>query len=102
MFSNESTEEIILKQERQIKELEIRMEQLQNHVGALYEEVGITPEQLDAAFKKSENFSPEEWEEIDLQKKKIEERVEQERIQLGSKPKERTIPPIQNHWIHVR
>lgn len=106
MFSQETPDQIILKQEKQIQELEIRLNTLQKHMDQLYREVGVTPEQLDAAFQKSENFTPEEWKMVQIQEKQIQAQIDQA-ANKGAKPADTAKTrhqqrELERHWIFVR
>lgn len=102
MFSKSTPEET----DKQIRELEIRLETLRRHVNKLYSDLDISPEQLDAAFQKSENFSPDEWKEVLVLKKEIEARfTAAEKGVVNPRSTSRTrkdLGELQRHWIFVR
>lgn len=72
----ESTqEEQILSNEAQLKKLLIEIEALQKQTNELFSELKMTPEQFAAYVENKENFSPSEWEMLQEQKKKLDQKL---------------------------
>lgn len=106
MLSKESPELLIERQTHELKELEARSEELKTHINKIFEEVGITPEELNAMLQKSENFSPDEWNAIQKQTKEVENRLNEEKDHTGkfshSSQSRKELSELQRHWIFVK
>jgi hypothetical protein len=91
--------------QKKIQELEILLEALTNQTSELFENEGIDPNKLSAYLHDSKNFSPQEWNQIQEEKNKIEFQL-QRLFQNSSNPKKakKTRDDLKNsqHWIPIR
>lgn len=105
MNYEDELENKIEKFERSFNELTIRFENQNKLVNDLLEELNVTPEQLSEFIKKKENFTEENWEELEKQTKLLEQRLLLELANISNPTKrkktyaERNIQP---HWLFVR
>lgn len=105
MFFQKNLEDKLTDQDKKIEELCIRMDGLSRHVDELMEQLDVTPEQISTYVSDPANFHPEEWETLQKETKKLDEKLilEQASITnpLSTKKKmaERNIPP---NWLFVR
>lgn len=65
----------ILSNETRLKKLLIEIEALQKETDSLFSELNMTPEQFAAYVENKENFSPSEWEMLQEQQKKLDEKL---------------------------
>lgn len=104
MFSQDTEEKLNLN-EKKIRELAIRHEKLDNDVADFLKELEVTPEQLTAFISKKENFTEENWEELQNQKKKLDEKLDVElknvRDPLKSKKALASLN-VNRHWLYVK
>lgn len=66
MFFEQSLEEKIKSNEKRIKELQNETQRINQTFEQLYQEQGVTYEQMQAYFSNNDNFSPEELETMNL------------------------------------
>lgn len=105
MLFGDKLEEQVTNNEKKIRELSIRHEKLDLDVSNFLKELEVTPEQLSAFITKKENFTEDNWEELQNQKKKLDEKLDLElknvRNPLKSKKALASLN-IRQHWLHVK
>ena len=105
MLSNDKTEEQLKTNEKKIRELAIRLESLDKDTHSFLQELEVTPEQLTSFVSRKENFTEDNWESLQQQKKKLDEKLDIEikniRDPLKSKKALQSLN-IAQHWLHVR
>lgn len=105
MFTKDNLENQIVKNEKKIKELSIQMETLDKEVGELLNELDITPEQLTQFIQNPENFSEKTWEDLQRQRKNLDEKLQRDLNNVSNPKKTKNtykkfrVPP---NWIPVR
>jgi len=105
MFKEDNLDEKIEKNDSKIKEISIQIQNLNREEKALLDELKVTPEQLSTFIENKENFSEKNWDEIQSQKKKLDQKLllELANIRNPSKTKkafkERN---IDNNWLFVK
>lgn len=108
MFFNnteQSLEQEALKQEKLLQELLIRMDALDREAKVLYQELDITPEQLRVFLENRENFTEENWETLQEQRKALDEKLKcvldnvSDPIKAKKAQESRRVAP---HWLFVR
>jgi cytochrome oxidase Cu insertion factor (SCO1/SenC/PrrC family) len=89
-----------------MQQLAISMESLENEYQQLLEDLALTPEQLKDYAEDSSNFSPPIWEQLQNDKKKLDEKLDlalkSVRDPLKIKKTFSDQGLIQRHWIFVR
>lgn len=106
MSVEEKLENKIQRTERKLLELSIIMKRLDREYQKLMEELSCTPEQLKAYVENSENFSPPIWEQLQKEKKMLDEKLNLELSCVPDLAKtKKTISErgtVQQHWLFVR
>ncbi|GAB4227041.1 MAG: hypothetical protein Tsb0021_03600 [Chlamydiales bacterium] len=99
-------EETLEQQEKDISKLEAFLEKLHVEVQSGYQELGMTPDELDRHLSNPSNFNREEWEYIQKSRDSLSHylsSVSQEwRDQLKSKKARKSLSMIPNHAIFCR
>lgn len=89
-----------------MKELSIKKEHLAHTYQQLLTDLAMTPEEVLTYAKNPDNFSPPLWEELQNEKKKLEEELELELSQVRDPLKTKKSLSEQGlvkpHWIFVR
>ena len=105
MLEIHGIDENIEKIQKKIKELEIRNNKLDRDSIDLLTELKVSAEQLSQFIEDKENFSEKNWDQLQNQKKEIEQKLDTElnsvRNPLKSKEtqKERN---IDHRWLYIR
>jgi hypothetical protein len=105
MPSDEEIEKQIQKNEKGMRELSIRIENLNRQVNELLTELNVTPEQLTALIEKKENFTEDNWSELLKQKQALDEKLQRElkNIRDPSKAKKTFAErKVEKHWLFIR
>jgi len=72
----------MLKQDKdldsQVRELEIRNNSLDQEIEAMLKELNVTPEQLSAYIKNPENFTDNNWKEMQKLKLRLDQKLERD------------------------
>jgi hypothetical protein len=106
MVIKEKLEEKIHRTERKLLELALHIHRLNQEYHELLNELAVTPEELKDFVENSENFSPSTWEELQKEKKQLEERLNSElsNVRDANKAKDTFSEKgkIQQHWLFVR
>ena len=98
-------EQLLAKQDHAMQELLIRMDVLDREVKGLMNELNVTPEQLTKYIENSDNFTPENWEELQQQRKSLDEKLKRdlENVRDPSKTKKRQADRnVAPHWLFVK
>jgi len=95
------------KNDRRMKELEIEFESLSRQLDGMYEELGISPEELESFLSNADNFTAETWKALlavrdDLDQKLNSQKQENGEVQHGHQGRSHNDRFIAPHWIHVR
>lgn len=105
MFLKDNIEEKLHLNEKKIRELSIRLEKLESDITNFLEELEVTPEQLSTFISKKENFTEENWLEIQKQKKQLDEKLDLDlknvRNPLNSKKALASLN-VGQFWLHVK
>ena len=91
--------------EKKIKELEIRNQKLDRDTFDLLEELKVTPEQLSLFLKESDNFTNSDWEKLQNEREKIDQKLQTELKSFHNPLKSKKTlreQNINNHWLFVR
>lgn len=95
----------IAKHEQLMQELTIRIENMDLEIKALLSELNVTPEQLTSFLSRQENFTPENWNELQKQKERFDAQWDAE---LSNIPDPRKVQKTQKdryipvHWLFVK
>jgi hypothetical protein len=79
-----------------IRDVQLEVERAEDQSARLFEELGCTPEELEAYLNDRNNFSPEEWAALKEQEQRWNERLKRELDQVAETGK-RTFPA--RHWM---
>lgn len=105
MFLKDNIEEKLSANEKKIRELDIRFEKLNNDIKNFLNELQVTPEQLTSFISQKENFTEENWEELQKQKKQLEDKLNLELKNITNplkSKKARASLNIDRHWLYVK
>lgn len=105
MFFKDSAEEKLTINEKKIQELAIRLEKLDLDINGFLKEMEVTPEQLTTFISQKENFTEDNWKELQEQKKKLDEKLDLELRNIRNPLKTKSALASLNvgrHWLHVR
>lgn len=102
----ENLEDKIHETKLKMKEISINLEHLDHTYQQLLKELAMTSEEVIAYTDNPDNFSPPIWEELQNEKKKLDEKLDLElshlRDPLQAKKSYSERGTIQQHWIFVR
>lgn len=109
MFFKESDdqriERFISKTDASIKENSIQQEALDKEVQELLKELKVTPQQIAAFISAKENFTMENWEELQEQRKILDEKLSRSLNHIPDPLKTRKTQAERNvgrHWLFVK
>lgn len=106
MALEEKLQDKIQRQQRKMKEISISLERLDRDYQKIFKELALTPEQLQTYMENPENFTPPIWEELQNEKKKLDEGLNLELTRVRDPKKlKKTYSEngsIQQHWLFVR
>lgn len=91
--------------EKLIQELSIRMEQLDREIDTLLKELKVTPDQLSTFIQEKDNFTEDNWLQLQEQRRKLDEKLlcELKNVSDPLKTKKNYEGRvIGSNWIHVR
>ncbi|MCE2983325.1 MAG: hypothetical protein LW832_07140 [Parachlamydia sp.] len=92
--------------QKKMAEMMINLDILKEEYQNLMKELGLTAEELKSFAKNSENFSPPIWEQLQNEKKEVEEKLDLALNNIPDPLKVRKTmdqkSAIQNHWLFVR
>lgn len=105
MLDNQNIEQKIEKNLNQTRLLELQMEAQDKEIAEFLREMKVTPKQLANFVENPDNFTPENWEELQKQRKLLDEKLNKD-LKNISNPlktkkayKERQVDP---RWLFVR
>jgi uncharacterized UPF0160 family protein len=105
MFQFKDLEEILEDKNKMIKELSIRNENLDRETKKFLEDLKVTSEQLTAFIEKKDNFTEKNWEVLQKEKNKLDQKLQTDiksvRNPLDVK-KTYAERKIDQHWLFVR
>jgi hypothetical protein len=105
MFFQDKAEEKLSINERKLKELAARQEKLDDEVAHFLSELEVTPEQLSTFLANQDNFTEENWKELQHRKKMLDEKLDLELKNIRnplSVKKALASLNVGQHWLHVR
>jgi hypothetical protein len=95
----------LIQNEKKIEELAIKLDNLDRETAALFEELGISPQEISEFIESRDNFSDQEWELIQNQKTIAEKNLQVDLTSLKDPRKTKKAYKslnIQPNWIPVR
>jgi hypothetical protein len=98
MFFNKNSEQALL-------QLMIRVDALDREIKQLLDELQATPEQISTFLANRENFTPENWDELQQERKILDEKLKRdvENIRNPSKTqKAQADRHVARHWLYVK
>lgn len=106
MVTEEKLETKIHRTERKLVELSVHIQRLNREYQEIIDELALAPDELKNFAENPENFDPPIWEQLQQEKKQMDERLDLElnNVQDANKTKH-TISErgkVQQHWLHVR
>lgn len=104
-LSKDQPEEKLQNNERKIEELSIQFEALDREIHGLLQELNVTPEQLTQFVNTKQNFTDENWDQLQEEHKKMQEKlqVELQNIRNPQQMKKRYAERfVGNNWLFVR
>lgn len=101
-FSKDHVKSKIEDNEKSIEELLEKIEQADRETAEIFEELDLSPSQIEQLLSSRENFSDADWKKIQQQVDEMEERLTFQRdiTKTRSRYKERS--QVQQQWIYVR
>lgn len=107
MITDQDTVQIKIQQKKQkMRELTIHLEKLDREYQQLLQDVDLSPDQIQTYMDDPANFSKPIWEKLQLEKKKLDEKLNLSLNNVKNTKKiEQTFSErgaIQRHWIFVR
>ena len=102
MFFNEDKSQ---KNESKIQELAIQIENLDRETAKLLSELDVTPEQLTSFIQKEKNFTEKNWEELQAEKKKLNEKLLRDLRSICDPRKTKKAykdRKVDNRWLFVK
>src|SRR5437016_125699 len=89
--------------QKKMKELTIEMERLEREYQQMLKEFGLSSEQLKEFAENSENFSPPIWEQLQKEKKQLDEKLDLSLNNIRDPAKAKKAlsekGTVQPHWI---
>jgi hypothetical protein len=104
MFSQDP-ENYSNKNEALLRELMHRSKELEAVEEKLFQELNVTPEQISAFIEKSDNFTPDNWNQIQEQKKQLNEKLERDLKNIKNPLKTKKSYQnriVDNRWLYVK
>jgi chromosome segregation ATPase len=106
MAVQEKLEEKIHRTERKLIELSLHIQRLNREYQQLLDDLALTPKQLQEFVDNPNNFSPVIWEQLQNEKKKLDERLNLELNNVHDANKTKAVysekGKVQQHWLFVR
>ena len=106
-FNNEElkVEQDIKRNELIFQQLMIHVDSLDREIKSLLSELKVTPEQLTAFVSNEENFTQENWQELQNQRKLLDEKLKTEITNIRDPRKVKKAQEdrnVQRHWLFVK
>lgn len=105
MFQSKDEKQVMEEKHLELMELMLKHETLNRDTEALFHELQVTPEQLTAFIENKSNFSDDNWNRLQEEKNKLEQRIQTEIANIRNQVKVKKAyeeRQIANHWIFVR
>jgi hypothetical protein len=105
MFFKKDPEELLREQEKKLEQLEENNNKLNEDLRNLFQEFNVTPEQLYSFANNPENFTKENWEEMQKEKQKLDAKLQLDLDNIRNLKKTKqsySDRRIGQHWIFVR
>lgn len=103
--SDQELEAHLTRNGTRIEELEIRIEALNRDINSLLKELNVSPQQLSSCLASQEHFSTDEWDTVNNEKKKLNEKLLRELLNISNPKKTKEAYQsrnVQPHWLFVR
>lgn len=103
--SEQNLEKVIIKNDLSLQELMIRIDSLDREVKTLLSELSITPEKLSTFIDNQDNFTDENWQELQKQRQLLDEKLSKELLNVRDPRKVKKHQDdrnVQRHWLFVR
>ncbi len=106
MTFHQKLEEKIHHTQLKIKEMVIHVENLHHEYSQILKELGLNSDQIQSFIENKENFSPSEWEALQNEQKKLDEKLDLQLKNIKDPRKNKQVfleqGNIQPHWLFVR
>jgi hypothetical protein len=109
MFFNKDKEQLLeqnsSKNDQLLHQLLIRVDALDREVKTLLDELKVSPEQISTFLENRDNFTPENWETLQQERKALDEKLkcELDNIRNPSKVKKAQADRhVARHWLYVK
>ncbi len=102
LFGKDDLEKKIEINEKKFKELQAKIAELDRETAEVFEQLEVTPEQIEKCLNDKENFSEKDWEELQRQMAEFEAKAQagSDISKIRRAYKERS--EIQRNWLFVR
>lgn len=103
--SFENLENILQLQEKKLVEIDIENERLDQKIEAFYEEFEVNEQNLSTFLSQETNFCKENWETIQIEKKKMEEKLKSDLENIANPFRLKKVykqRKVETHWLFVR
>lgn len=108
-FSNakeDSLDNLITKNNRSLQELIIRIDVLEKEIQHLLDELNVTPEQVSEFIADKSNFTSENWDELNKQRRELEQKLSKEKNNISdplkAKKTHSELAQVAPHWLFVK
>lgn len=105
MFFKNDIEQTIENNDKKLTDLETQHELLEQEIQKLYQELKLTPEQINTFISNPDNFTENDWKELQDQKQKLDAKlqldIENIRNPLKTK-KTYANRRVESNWLFVR
>lgn len=101
----DNLEQATKKNDAALQQLLIRIDALEREAKVLLDELQVTPEQVTTFMANPDNFTPENWDELQEQRKTLEDKLKRDidNIRNPSKTKKAQADRhVQRHWLFVK
>ncbi len=102
---NQKIDQDIAKNERAFQQLLIHMEGLNKEIDLFLQELKLTPEQLNVYLSNPQNFTEDNWQELQKQRQLLEEKLIRDLKNIRDPrkvEKAQQTRNVQKHWLYVR
>lgn len=102
---DDNLEQATKKNDTALQQLLIRLDALDREVKVLLDELQVTPEQVNTFLANQDNFTPENWQELQDQRKTLDDKLKRDidNIRNPSKTKKaQSDRHVQRHWLYVK
>lgn len=106
MSKEKKIEDKIAETDKKLKEISIFMERLEAEYDSALHRLELTPESIEAYMSDEANFPPEIKEELKIQEKLIDDKINRELSRVkdpqSNEKKSQERSTVQQHWLFVR